>query len=85
MSQKRHNIVSYPLIHSSLYDCIADTGDKLYRIQIKSTKQDFENIRKTIHIAWHHAYKTKDVDYFAIWVEKFRGFLYLKMTVKECL
>ena len=60
---KRDIIVSYPQIHSSLYDCLADTGDNIYRIQIKSTNQDFRKHRKTIHIAWHHAYTKKDVDY----------------------
>lgn len=75
---KRGIIVSYPLIHSCLYDCVADTGDNIYRIQIKSTNQDFRKHRKTIHIAWHHAYKEKDVDYFAIWVDKFQGFFIFK-------
>ena len=79
---KRGIIVSYPLIHSSLYDCVADTGNNIYRIQIKSTKQDYRKHRKTIHIAWHHAYETKDVDYFAIWVEKFEGFFIFKNVSK---
>tara|TARA_R100001463_G_scaffold116926_1_gene172362 strand:- start:20 stop:382 length:363 start_codon:yes stop_codon:yes gene_type:complete len=75
---KRDIKVSYPLIHSSLYDCVADTGENIYRIQIKSTTQDFAKHRKTIHIAWHHAYKKKDVDFFAVWVEKFKGFFIFK-------
>ena len=73
---KRDIKVSYPLVHTSFYDCVADTGNKMYRIQIKSTTQGFQKHRKTIHIQWKHSYEKKDVDYFAIWVEKYEGFFY---------
>ena len=39
---KRDINISYPIMHTSVYDCIADTGDKMYRIQIKSSFQDFQ-------------------------------------------
>ena len=39
---KRDIKVSYPLIHTSVYDCLADTGNNIYRIQIKSTTQGFQ-------------------------------------------
>ena len=80
---KRGIIVSYPLLQSSLYDCIADTGDNIYRIQIKSTLQDYQKHRNTIHISWHHPYSKKDVDYFAIWVEKCQGFFIFKNDGKR--
>lgn len=80
---KRGIIVSYPMIDSSLYDCMADNGKNIYRIQIKSTNQDFRKYRKTIHISWHHPYDLKDVDYFAIWVQKFQGFFIFKNDGKR--
>ena len=63
---KRDIKVSYPLVHTSFYDCIADTGESMYRIQIKSTTQGFQKHRKTVHIQWKHNYEKIDVDYFAI-------------------
>lgn len=80
---KRGIIVSYPLLDSSLYDCIADNGSGIYRIQIKSTNQEYRKHRKTIHISWHHPYSLNDVDYFAIWVNKFSGFYIFKNDGKR--
>ena len=80
---KRGIIISYPLIDSSLYDCLADTGKNIYRIQIKSTNQDYRKHRKTIHVSWHHEYNIKDVDYFAVWVQKFNGFYIFKNDGKR--
>ena len=80
---KRDIKVSYPLVHTSFYDCIADTGESMYRIQIKSTTQGFQKHRKTVHIQWKHNYEKIDVDYFAIWVEKFDGFFIFKNDGKR--
>lgn len=75
---KRDINISYPLLHTSVYDCLADTGDNIYRIQIKSSFQGFQRNRKTVHIQWKRTYEKVDVDYFAIWVEKFEGFFIFK-------
>lgn len=75
---KRGIIVSFPMLDSSLYDCIADTGKNIYRIQIKSTGKKIQEHRKTIHTNWHHKYSIQDVDYFAVWVEIFDGFFIFK-------
>ncbi len=80
---KRDIKVSYPLIHTSVYDCLADTGNNIYRIQIKSTTQGFQKNRKTVHTQWKHNYKKADVDFFAIWVEKFNGFFIFKNDGKR--
>ena len=75
---KRDINISYPLMHTSVYDCIADTGGNMYRIQIKSSFQDFQRNRKTVHVQWKRTYEKVDVDYFAVWIEKFKGFFIFK-------
>ena len=36
---KRGLNISMPVLHSSIYDCIVDTGKKLVKVQVKSTKK----------------------------------------------
>lgn len=79
---KRGFNVSFPLMDSSIYDCIIDTGDKLLKIQIKSTAKlpDRKN-KKSIHVPLQNSrmgYTVKNVDYFAVWVNHFNGFFIFK-------
>jgi hypothetical protein len=75
---KRGIIVSFPLLNSCVYDCIADTGKNIYRIQIKSTGKKIEKGRSTVRANWHNVYSAQDVDYFAVWVDLYKGFFIFK-------
>ena len=73
--------VSMPLLDSSTYDCIVDTGDRLIKVQVKSTgKSPIDNL-KTIQVPLQNNKRqyTKDkVDYFALWSCFFDGFFIFK-------
>lgn len=71
---KRGIIVSYPLLDACVYDCVADTGNDIYRIQIKSTEKKIEKNRSTIQANWHTSYSKNDVDFFAVYVNMYQGF-----------
>ena len=79
---KRDYQVSMPLIDSSLYDCIVDTGTRLLKIQIKSsTKTPESETKKTVHIPLQNNKRnyTKDkIDYFAVWSDFFDGWFIFK-------
>ena len=67
---------------ASLYDCIVDTGDKLYRIQVKSTTK--VPVRKSLNnvqvvLANSKSTYTKElIDYFAVWCKHYDGFFIFK-------
>jgi len=79
---KRNYQVSMPLIDSSLYDCIVDTGERLLRIQIKSSSKTPENERrKNVHIPLQNNkrnYTKEKIDYFAVWCDFFDGWFIFK-------
>ena len=78
---KRGYAVSFPLIDSSPYDCIVDTGDRLIKIQVKSTNKGFDGYHKSIHARIANAkadYTLDKVDYFAVWVDCYEGFFVFK-------
>jgi hypothetical protein len=79
---KRNYQVSMPLIDSSLYDCIVDTGERLLRVQIKSSSKTPENERrKNVHIPLQNNkrnYTKEKIDYFAVWCDFFDGWFIFK-------
>ena len=81
---KRDYQVSMPLIDSSLYDCIVDTGEQLIRVQIKSSiKIPINNSHNSVHIPLQNNKRnyTKDkIDYFAVWSDFFDGWFIFKNT-----
>ena len=80
----KHNIiVSFPLLDSSPYDCIVDTPNGLYKIQVKSSWQSEAKNRHTVSVNWNKKYSLNDVDFFAIWVEKFNGYFIFKNDGKR--
>jgi len=83
---KRDYQVSMPLIDSSLYDCIVDTGERLIRVQIKSTAKKPDSKRQSsVHIPLQNNKRnyTKDkIDYFAVWTDYFGGWFIFKNTGK---
>ena len=67
-----------PLLDASIYDCIVDTGDRLIKVQIKTTAKIPINDSKNIHVPIQNN-KNKDypknrVDFFAVWSSFFGGF-----------
>lgn len=67
--------VSMPLLDASPYDAIVETPNGLRKVQIKSTKQKIVNNGVAITIKRDgDPYPLSDVDYFAIWVDAFKGF-----------
>ena len=83
---KRGVIVSFPILDSCVYDCIADTGDNVYKIQVKYSGKSFLKHRKTIQCNWHQAYSLQDVDYFAVYIEMYKGFfIFPNNGVRKCI
>ena len=72
--------VSMPLLDASPYDCIVELPNgKLKKIQIKSTNKGEHP--KGIHITLRYSdisYTTKEVDYFAVWINVRNGFYIIK-------
>lgn len=61
--------VSIPFSQDSNYDCIVDVGDKLIRVQVKSTQTQTKYSYKfnTNKSRKPRAYKSNEVDYFAFY------------------
>lgn len=87
---KRDYQVSMPLIDSSLYDCIVDTGDKLIKVQIKSSD------KTPINPTWNNVqiplqnnkrnYTKEKIDFFAVYSSFFSGWFIFKNTGKmQCI
>lgn len=76
--------MSMPLLDSSIYDCIVDTGTKLVKVQIKSTSKKPDGIHRNsvqTRIANNkQTYTEANVDYFAVYVYLFDGFFIFKNT-----
>lgn len=74
--------VSMPLRHTSPYDMIVDTGDRLIKVQVKSTTSDFRDNRNSIKIQVHkqrnELYSVLEIDYIALYIHKFEGFFVFK-------
>lgn len=71
---KRGIEVSFPLLDSSVYDCIIDHNGKLLKIQVKSTGKKPRENRNTVQVSFHGNYPKNKVDYFAIYVDIYEGF-----------
>lgn len=73
--------VSMPLLDASPYDAIIETPSGLKKIQIKSTTQKIINNAVALTIKREgDPYSVNDVDFFAIWIEVFKGFYIIKNT-----
>lgn len=74
---KRGFTVSMPILDSSPYDCILDTGKNLYKIQIKSSAKTPRGNENSVNIPLNNAkskYTKKNVDYFAVYSAFYEGF-----------
>ena len=77
---KRGIEVSFPLLHTSTYDCIVDYKGQLLKIQVKSTGKVPRVNRSTVHVTFHGHYPVEKVDYFAIYVDLYEGFFTVSYT-----
>lgn len=79
---KRGYEIAMPLLDSSIYDCIVDTGSKLVKVQIKSTNKKPDNpYRNSVQTRISNnkqTYTLDSVDYFAVYVYLFDGFFIFK-------
>jgi len=72
--------ISMPLNDSSVYDMIVDSGSKLYKIQIKGTTRKPQGNRRgvQVNITRNRKYSKTEIDFYAIWVEYYKGYFFLK-------
>ena len=72
-------LVSFPLLHTSTYDCIVDSPNGLFKIQIKGINED-NRTRNRIQFDCRNKskYEKKDVDFFAVYSAERKGFFIFK-------
>jgi len=74
--------VSMPLKHTSIYDMIVDTGDRLVKVQVKSSAQPPRENHKSVNVLIyknnHQLYEVGEIDYLALYVYEFQGFFVFK-------
>jgi hypothetical protein len=79
---RRGYYISMPLSDSSIYDAIVDTGERLIKVQIKSSiKAPKKETEKTIHIPLQNnksKYTIDKVDYFAVYSDFYAGWFIFK-------
>jgi len=75
--------VSFPLLHTSRYDCIIETPKGLFKIQIKSVHNFTDRSRVFLRDTKKNLYNKKDVDFFAIYYKEKDGFFILKNDGKQ--
>jgi len=80
MEQGYH--VSMPLLDSSVYDVIVDTGKRLVKVQIKATYKEPTDRKNSVHVSIARIngreYKVSDIDFLAIYSHYFKGFFVFK-------
>ncbi len=75
--------VSFPLLHTSRYDCIIETPKGLFKVQIKSVNNHKNRTRVFLRDTKKKCYDKKDVDFFAIYYRDKDGFFILKNDGKR--
>ena len=70
--------VSFPLLHTSRYDCIIETPKGLFKVQIKSVHNFTDRSRVFLRDTKRKKYSLSDVDFFAIYYREKDGFFILK-------
>ena len=74
---KRGYSVSFPLMDSSPYDCILDTGVCLLKIQIKASEKRPYDRKNSVNVPLQNTkriYTKEVVDYFAVYSSFYGGF-----------
>ena len=72
-------LVSFPLLHTSPYDCIVDSPNGLFKVQIKGINEN-NRTRNRIQLTCKNKnkYEKKDVDFFAVYSAERKGFFIFK-------
>ena len=70
--------VSFPLLHTSPYDCIVESPKGLFKIQIKSVQNNRVVQRVYLKDCNNKRYTKNDVDFFAIYSQEKNGFFIFK-------
>lgn len=73
---------SFPILDSSVYDVLVDTGSDIVKVQVKYVSSKPIDSSSHVFISLNKGHKDKypknQVDYFAIYSEYFSGFFMLK-------
>lgn len=78
---KRGYNVSRPLLDSSVYDCVVDRDNVLYKVQVKSSIKTPRDDDPNIHVPLQNnkkKYEVDLVDYFAVYSTFYGGFFIFK-------
>lgn len=74
--------ISMPLKHTSPYDMIVDTGDRLLKVQVKSSAQPPREKQRSVNVLIYKSnnqlYEVGEIDYLALYVHEFQGFFVFK-------
>lgn len=83
MAMEHDLLVSFPLLHTSIFDCIVQSEKGLSRVQIKAINED-KRTRKRINLVDRSGrrYQKNDVDFFAIYSKQRDGFFIIKNDLK---
>jgi hypothetical protein len=74
---RRGFTVSMPTLHSSIYDCVVDNGERLLKIQIKSSFKTPRGNENSVNIPLDNSkskYTKQSIDYFAVYSGFYGGF-----------
>ena len=72
-------LVSFPLLHTSVYDCIVDSPNGLLKIQIKGINESNRTRNRILLMDSNGKhYNKNDVDFFAIYSKNRDGFFIIK-------
>jgi len=74
---KRGYEVSMPLLHTSVYDCMVDTGKGVFKIQIKASEKVPTDRENSVNIPLANSksiYTVNEIDYFAVFSAYYDGF-----------
>ena len=78
-AMKNDLMISFPLLHTSVYDCIVDSPNGVSKIQIKAIDEsNRKRNRLRLTDRGDNVYKTTDVDFFAIYSKQRNGFFIIK-------
>lgn len=80
---KRGFIVSMPVLHSCVYDCVIDVNGNFFKIQIKGTQKKPIKNRKSVHLPLcnnDNKYNLQNVDWFCVYSEYYNGFFNFRNT-----
>ena len=78
-AMKNNLLVSFPLLHTSVYDCIVDSPKGLFKIQIKAIDESNRTRnRARLTDRNQNEYKITDVHFFAIYSKQRNGFFIIE-------